>query len=62
MWRGVLVLVEVIEEIEKFLVDAFGLTGAGESLFEVLLSEHCGHGGQGLGLAEDGGEELADAL
>ncbi len=41
----VLILVEVVEEIEEFLVDAFGLTGAGKCLFKVLLGEDRGHGG-----------------
>jgi hypothetical protein len=59
---AVLVLVQVVEEVEQFLVDALGLAGAGEGLFEVLLGEDCGHGGQGLGFAEDGREELSHAL
>ena len=62
VWGIVLVFIEVIEEIQEFLIDSFRLTGARERLFEVLFCEHCRHGGQGLGLAKDGGKELPNSL
>lgn len=52
----------MVEKIEQFFIDALGLAGSCEGLFEVLLGKNCRHRGERFCFSEDSGEELADSF